>query len=291
MPDLIYSRNHNNDFLTNDQILAKAPAVFAHDYAEDLSNKYGNFNSAQAIEVMNDYGYGVTQAAQVKGRTETANSHGQHLMAFAKRYEVSAFVEEQPEIIFYNSHDGKSSMKLFAGVYRFICSNGIIAGDGFDQKMVHYKSNLDSFEDLLKYTANKLHDISTATTMMKNITPHPIQAETFARKALETRYDYNPGSFEGLLTNRAVRFDNRSIRQALTPEREQDTPNNAWTIFNRVQESVIRGKFDVLGARKRNGRKFVGYKESKALTSIKQNVSVNRQLWDIAQETLIKEAA
>lgn len=291
MPDLIYSRNHNNDFLTNDQILAKAPAVFAHDYAEDLSNKYGNFNSAQAIEVMNDYGYGVTQAAQVKGRTETANSHGQHLMAFAKRYEVSAFVEEQPEIIFYNSHDGKSSMKLFAGVYRFICSNGIIAGDGFDQKMVHYKSNLDSFEDLLKYTANKLHDISTATTMMKNITPHPIQAETFARKALETRYDYCGKNQDNMLNNGKVAFDDRSINQALTPIRVQDEAKDAWTIFNRVQEAVMRGNFDVLGTRKSHGHKFVGYKESKKLTSIKQNVAVNRQLWDIATETLIKEAA
>ena len=286
MPDLIYSRNSNNDFLTKDQVFAKAPAVFAHDYAEDLSNKYGNFNSAQAIEVMNDYGYGVTQAAQVQGRTTTANSYGQHLMAFAKRDEVSAFVEEQPEIIFYNSHDGKSSMKLFAGVYRFICSNGIIAGDGFDQKMVHYKSNLDSFEDLLEYTANKLHDISSATTTMKNVTPDPIQVETFALKALETRYDYHPITGRTEFNNKNS-FDHRSIRQVLTPTREEDTSNDAWTIFNRVQESVIRGNFNVLGARKRNGHKFIGYKESKKLTSIKQNVSVNRQLWDIAQETLI----
>ena len=106
MPDLCYSRNASNDFLTSHQIRARAPAVYAHDYAEDLSNKYGNFNSAQAIEVMNDYGYGVTQAAQVNGRTELANMHGQHLMAFAKRHEINAFSEQQPDIIFYISRDG-----------------------------------------------------------------------------------------------------------------------------------------------------------------------------------------
>ena len=286
MPDLIYSRNGNNDFLTSDQVRARAPAVFAHDYAEDLSNKYGNFNSAQAIEVMNDYGYGVTQSAQVHGRTETANIHGQHLMAFAKRHEVSAFTQEQPEIIFYNSHDGKSSMKLFAGVYRFICSNGIIAGDGFDQRMVHYKSNLDSFEDLLKYTANSLEGITQLTNSMKNITPDQDQSHEFAKRAISTRYEYYDDLIGDGIDLGGGKFNARSIRQVLIPTREEDVADNAWTIFNRVQESVIRGGFDYLGERRRHGRKYIGYKEAKAISSIKQNVTINRKLWDIAQETL-----
>jgi hypothetical protein len=289
MPDLVYSRNSNNEFLTSNQIREKAPAVYAHDYAEDLSSKYGNFNSAQAIDVMDAYGYGVTQAAQVKGRTTTANLHGQHLMAFAKRHEVSASTEEQPEIIFYNSHDGKSSMKLFAGVYRFICSNGLIAGDGFDQRMVHYKSNLDSFEDLLTYTANSLEDIAQLTHSMKNITPEREQVALFAEKALETRYDlYVPtkNNWDQLGWLERNMFDKRAIKQTLTATRPQDAANDAWTIFNRVQESVIRGGFDVLGERKRRGQVFLGYKQAKALSSIKENVSVNRKLWDIAQETL-----
>ena len=286
MPDLIYSRNGNNDFLTSDQVRARAPAVFAHDYAEDLSNKYGNFNSAQAIEVMNDYGYGVTQAAQVQGRTETANIHGQHLMAFAKRHEVSAFTQEQPEIIFYNSHDGKSSMKLFAGIYRFICSNGIIAGDGFDQRMVHYKSNLDSFEDLLRYTADSLGDIAQLTQNMKNITPDQDQSYEFAKQAISTRYEYHDDNIGDGVDLGSGKFNVRAITQALSPTREADVADNAWTIFNRVQESVIRGGFDYLGERRRHGRKYIGYKEAKAISSIKQNVTINRKLWDIAQETL-----
>jgi hypothetical protein len=285
MPDLIYSRNGNNDFLTSDEIRVRAPAVYAHDYAEDLSNKYGNFNSTHAIEVMNDYGYGVTQAAQVQGRTEQANIHGQHLMAFAKRHEVSASTTEQPEIIFYNSHDGKSSMKLFAGVYRFICSNGIIAGEGFDQRMIHYKNNLDSFEDILKYTANSLEGIAQLTRNMKNITPEPLAIQHFAETALETRYDTEERYNLGLNTRNI--FTELTINDVLTPARTQDEANNAWTVFNRVQESVLRGGMRVLGTTKRRGRSAVTYKEAKPLSSIKQNVDVNRKLWDIAQEVLV----
>ena len=284
MPDLIYSRNGNNDFLTSCQIRANSPAVYAHDYAEDLSSKYGNFNSAQAIEIMNDYGYGVTQAAQVQGRTETANLHGQHLMAFAKRFKADATPEQQPEIIFYNSHDGKSSMKLFAGVYRFICSNGIIAGEGFDQRMIHYKNNLDNFEDILKYTASKLEDISQLTHNMKNITPEPDQVFEFACAALNTRYDSETVDIDARTRNV---YTGRTIDDVLTPTRVEDEAHDAWTIFNRVQESVMRGGMPVIGDRKRYGRNFQGYKQAKPITSIKQNVDVNRKLWDIAQEVLV----
>lgn len=289
MPDLCYSRNASNDFLTSDQIRARAPAVYAHDYAEDLSTKYGNFNSANAIEVMSDYGYGVTQAAQVKGRSEKANIYGQHLMAFAKRHEINALSEHQPEIIFYNSHDGKSSMKLFAGIYRFVCSNGIIAGEGFDQRMVHYKSNLDSFEDLLTYTAAKLEGVTDFTRKLQRIIPDEQTVNRFAKQALSTRYDYfanvNDGRppIESLVTNM---FDARAVQQALAVTRREDMADDAWTIFNRVQESVLRGGFHVLGPRKRHTRRYIGYKEAKAITSVKESVTINRKLWDIAQETL-----
>ena len=289
MPDLCYSRNASNDFLTSDQIRARAPAVYAHDYAEDLSTKYGNFNSANAIEVMSDYGYGVTQAAQVKGRSEKANIYVLHVMAFAKRHEINALSEHQPEIIFYNSHDGKSSMKLFAGIYRFVCSNGIIAGEGFDQRMVHYKSNLDSFEDLLTYTAAKLEGVTDFTRKLQRIIPDEQTVNRFAKQALSTRYDYfanvNNGRppIESLVTNM---FDARAVQQALAVTRREDMADDAWTIFNRVQESVLRGGFHVLGPRKRHTRRYIGYKEAKAITSVKENVTINRKLWDIAQETL-----
>ncbi len=289
MPDLCYSRNASNDFLTSDQIRARAPAVYAHDYAEDLSNKYGNFNSANAIEVMNDYGYGVTQAAQVKGRTEKTNIYGQHLMAFAKRHEINAFSEQQPEIIFYNSHDGKSSMKLFAGIYRFVCSNGIIAGEGFDQRMVHYKSNLDSFEDLLTHTTAKLEGVTDFTRKLQRIIPDQKTINRFVIQALSTRYDYFASHYatmppiESLVTNM---FDSRAVKQALQVTRAEDMADDAWTIFNRVQETVLRGGFDVLGPRKRHTKRYIGYKQAKAINSVKENVTINRKLWDIAEETL-----
>lgn len=281
MPDLIYSRKADNGFLTRDEIAVNAPAVFADSASDKLSSKYGNFNSASTIDILADYGYQVTQAAQVKSRIATNNIHGQHLLAFA--HKDSGQNDEQQEIVFYNSHDGKSSMKLFAGMFRFICSNGMIIGEGSEESMRHYKSNLDNFEELLNLTINKLGNVDELTQQMKNITPNQEQVQKFANLALQTRYDSDEIAKEDRTRNS---YNQRTISQILRPTRAADASNDAWTVFNRVQESILRGGMHVIGEKTREGYKFDGYKQSKAIASIKETVTINRKLWDIGQEVL-----
>ncbi len=36
---------------------------------------------------------------------------------------------EANEIIFLNSHDGTSSYQMLAGMFRFVCQNGLVCGD------------------------------------------------------------------------------------------------------------------------------------------------------------------
>lgn len=280
MADLCFSRRADNKFLSADEIRVRAPAVYATDVASNLSSRYGSFSTANTIDILNDYGYQVSQAAQINART-ISKQHGQHLLAFAKPQAPN--MPDQPEIILYNSHDGKSAMKLFAGIFRFICSNGMITGEGDIDKLDHYKSNLDSFEDLLNITIGKLETVSNVSENLKNITPDRGQVLQFARRALETRYDSHDTPKE--LRERNV-YTPRTINEILQPERPEDARNDGWTIFNRVQESIIRGGMHVIGPRKTRGRSFEGYKQVKALSSIKETIDVNRNLWNIAQQTL-----
>ncbi|EBA7968526.1 DUF945 domain-containing protein, partial [Salmonella enterica] len=36
--------------------------------------------------------------------------------------------KEVPEIILLNSHDGSSSYQMVPGLFRFICTNGLVCG-------------------------------------------------------------------------------------------------------------------------------------------------------------------
>ena len=48
---------------------------------------------------------------------------------------------------------------MFAGFYRFICSNGVIAGNGFEVKAGHYQTTATRFEEMIKEAAQRLPDM------------------------------------------------------------------------------------------------------------------------------------
>jgi hypothetical protein len=41
--------------------------------------------------------------------------------------------KEVPEIILLNSHDGSSSYQMIPGMFRFVCTNGMICGQTFGE--------------------------------------------------------------------------------------------------------------------------------------------------------------
>ena len=38
-------------------------------------------------------------------------------------------IRDSNEIVLLNSHDGTSSYQMLAGMFRFVCSNGLVCGD------------------------------------------------------------------------------------------------------------------------------------------------------------------
>jgi len=45
------------------------------------------------------------------------------------------------EIILVNAHDGTSSYQMISGVFRFVCANGLFAGDAFEDLKVRHTGN------------------------------------------------------------------------------------------------------------------------------------------------------
>jgi hypothetical protein len=66
--------------------------------------------------------------------------------------------------------------------------------------------------------------------------------------------------------------------------------NNAWNVFNRVQESIIRGGYVTEKTIEREGFNPVLVKGNRAreITNIKDRVQTNYKLWELAVETLLK---
>lgn len=253
--NLIFSRRHDDLPMTPMEIEHRAPSVYAIDKAPHLSERYGQVTTARAIKVMMDHGFYPVQAAQVgKGR------HAKHMLAFSPEYHPSRHTESRPELILYNSHDGTSSLKLFAGFYRFICSNGIVAGQGFEARLRHTGSTVSGFEDLISRTAGRLPDLMSRMDNMRTKNLSTGDALEFIKTAAGFRWK------EELITD-------NTVSDIYNPRRASDSRNDLWTVFNRAQESLVRGGVRV-GPKDRKAR---------ALGSINSVLEVNTQLWALTE--------
>ncbi|MDV1381624.1 DUF932 domain-containing protein, partial [Klebsiella michiganensis] len=47
-----------------------------------------------------------------------------------------------PEIILLNSHDGSSSYQMIPGMFRFVCTNGLVCGTSFGEIRVPHKGDI-----------------------------------------------------------------------------------------------------------------------------------------------------
>lgn len=149
-----------------------------------------------------------------------------------------------------------------AGIFRLVCSNGLIIADDktADNRICHWKGNsFDSVIDTALLVAEQAKESYELIDQMKaqNLTPQ--QQKDYATKAAQIRLAYNKKSQVNFAEN------------LLIPHRHEDnlTPS-IWNTYNVVQENCIKGG------------QLVGSRILRPLTNISQNVEVNRKLWNEA---------
>ena len=274
---VIYSRNANHSALSLQQVQTLTPAAFSSSKAERLTDRYVSLNTADMIPVLADYGYAPVQAAQKRSRVEGGASHASHMIAFAKPNELFDSTDTiRPEIILYNSHDGTGSVKLFAGAFRFICSNGIVAGDGFQNRMYHNKSAMLGFEDMLRSTVDTLPAMMERINMLRGVQLSGATAYEMAKRSVATRWDMYDAQETGVYAT------DTTIQNLLAINRNGDECMDAFTVFNRIQESVIRGKAFVKSLTK--ATPYGSMRKARPVSSVKENIRINTELWNIAEE-------
>jgi Domain of unknown function (DUF932) len=159
-----------------------------------------------------------------------------------------------------NSHDGSSSFQIMAGVYRLVCANGMIVGNSFAEARVRHTKNVpDEIVDASFRVIESLPGIADGIESMRAITLEAGEREAFAAAALTLRYP-----------------DEAPIRpaQLLSTRRSADTSSDLWTTFNVLQENLLQG-----GQRRADLRR-----RTRKISSISEDVRLNRSLWTLAEE-------
>ena len=274
MAHVIFSRNADNSVLSTERIKSLAPAVYSDTRAASLTDRYVSLHTSDVLPVMADYGYFPTQAAQKRSRTASPQ-HAAHMMAFSRTVDIIEAGDIRPEIILYNSHDGTGSVKLFAGVFRFICSNGIVAGDGFQSRIYHSKA-LTGFEEMLRNTVATLPSLMGRIDRMRGVSLSTGDVHDMAIAGVATRWADYTGQTRGAY---AVA---QTVKDVMNVRRNGDEGYDAWTVFNRIQEGVVRGNALIRSITEKQPEGVM--RKARPVNSIKEAVRINTALWNIADQ-------
>ena len=128
--ELQTNRMMTNVSYTLDQIKAVAPSVFTTTKAAHLTDKYVQTPTSRVVEDLMNLGWQVTKAQEVKSRKY--KGFQKHLIVF-RNPEIMIKGKDGddafPQILLTNSHDGKAAFNFRVGIFRLVCSNGLVISD------------------------------------------------------------------------------------------------------------------------------------------------------------------
>jgi hypothetical protein len=268
----------NHQALNDDEIKLLCPVAFKDTMTKAEINELGlsdHYSFVPTMNVINDLrelGYEVTDAKQVKARKKSTNGYQKHLITLEHpKYKVEGS-KEYPQILLTNSHDGGNAFTLSAGIFRLVCSNGLVikTEDYGSARLVHKGYSFEAVQELVKQFEETVDEVLTKITAMKKVQLTKEQQIEFAKQAALLRFkskSYNEDNIEKVV----------NIDDLLNVDRKEDAGDGLYEVFNRVQESLINGKYTYLGTKDKP-------RKARPIKNFKQNIEVNSKLSKLAFE-------
>lgn len=234
---------------------------------ENTSDRYSLIPTSRVLTVLADHGWHPAKVMEARTRKEENQGFQKHIVRLRNESYGTDFAsvgDSLPEIVLINSHMGSASFQLMAGIFRLVCSNGMIAGNiASDYKIRHVGYTDSAVESAIAGIVGHVPMIAEKLGEFSGIVLNPEEQRAYAKAAIELR-------FEG---------DKWAVKpeELLTPRRWNDrlTPD-LWSTYNVVQENLIKGtRVTDIDGRRRNARR---------VASIDKDTSINRALWVMAEE-------
>lgn len=229
---------------------------------EKLSNSYDLIDTESVVRLLKEEGFYATAANQLKPRKRDPRVVRHYVRMRHESYarEINGSV---PEILIINSNDGSSSLRMEAGLFRMVCSNGLIvrSAEIASVRIRHLDVTAERVMDSSMLVMNSAKEAARRIDLFRSRTLSQEEVGVFAARASQLW---------------GGRVD---PQQLLTARRTEDEGHELWSVFNRVQENLFKG--GVVG-RSANGRRT----RTHGIRAMDNSVKVNTKLWEIAEEML-----
>lgn len=270
-------RNQVMQALSDEQLMRLAPSIFAESKHTDCSDKYQFIPTISVLDQLRKEGWAPVWASQGTVRDQSKQGFQRHMIRLRNVSDVQSKLlnvgDSIIETVLVNSHDRSSAYQLHAGVFRLVCSNGMIVADAtfgkVSVKHVGFKA-----EDVIEASYRVIADAPVIANSIKGMQAIELarpEQLALAESALQLKYD-------------DVKESPIAAEKLLLTRRLDDNKNDLWTTFNRIQENMMRGG---LSGRSSTNRRI----RTREVKSINENVKLNKALWSLAEKMKELKAA
>lgn len=258
--------NRPTHVLSRDEIRQLAPSVFATAARDDVSSRYRFIPTTEVLDILEDRGFRPVKAGQTIVKVPDLGSFARHVLRFRHESNLATAVVggEVPELVLLNSHDRTSAYQLMAGIFRLVCSNGLVVQSAdFGSISVRHSGSHEFGEQVIDATYRIIEEtprIMGQIEAWKQVALEPPQRLALATAAMELR------------ENKVV-----TPAQILVPRRPEDKATDLWTTAQVVQENIVQG-----GQRGRNARG--GRATTRPIKSVNEDIKTNKALWRLTEE-------
>jgi hypothetical protein len=215
--------------LSEDALRQEAPSVYASGPMVGVSPRYTFVPTARVVDGLREHDWVPVAVEEQRIRTEARRGFQKHLIRFRRSEQMQTLDEWNVQLVLVNSHDKGCAYQLHAGIYRRICSNGLVMSEGAFQAIRFRHSGLKP-EEVVSASFQVLEFVPRVGELVNRFRSRVLEAREsleLAQHALLLRFDPGLGP-----------VDPDTLLKARRPE---DEGTDLWKTMNRIQENLERG--------------------------------------------------
>jgi hypothetical protein len=236
----------------------------------NVSERYAHVQTSELIDIIaKEYNL---KPVKIRTNHTAIKTRGfqKHAIAFGR--EDLKLDVDQLLLWITNSHNGLTSIQTDLGIWRLICDNGAMSGNAAHTWKTSHRGNVtERVLGNIQLALGQMDSLKENVTRFKQATPEFDKVVSFAKGVIDLR-------IQGDEKTKVWTYAN-----PLKIRRNGDAQNDAWTIFNRGQETVLRGGMRYLverdGVCKAN--------TTRAISAPAEVSRLNKAVWNLAESTLL----
>ena len=232
----------------------RVPAIFTKTPSPKVSDRYSFADSEYYLQKFIDADWFIHSARQV-----SKSEYAPH-QVILRNNDIATVGDLLPQLIFTNSHNGIKKMTMDTGIYRLVCSNGLVVPTSITQSLSikHLDLGDSTTDTIVNSFYEKVPIIMNNIDRMRNKILTDDEIDNFTYNALQIRFTNAVGI---------------NINDVVKPLRLEDNSDDLWTVFNVVQEKLIKG-----------GIQLPSKRRSRPINNFVNDNNINTKLWELAEQ-------